>query len=278
MARERLRERELRAGALRMIGCMRIAASLVLLAILGACAPLPQRAGIPSEWIPSPNHNERRPNFVIIHHTGSDDVDRSLRTLTRRHGSVSAHYLIGRDGTIRQLVDERARAWHAGQSYWGGDTDMNSASIGVEVDNDGNEPFSDAEIAALLALLQDVTTRNAIPRANILGHGDVAPGRKVDPSRHFPWRRLAERGFGLWCESNDAAAAPSTPTADAQAEEEATLLLQAIGYDVRDHRAAIGAFRRHFRHDDSDTLTADDLPLLRCLARAKPEQASTPRP
>src|SRR5471030_1167693 len=122
----------------------------VLLTLLTACAPVPQRAGIPTTWQASPNFNERKPNFVVIHHTSDDTVDQALRTLADSARRVSAHYLIGRDGTIIQLVDERARAWHAGESKWGANTDLNSASLGIELDNNGREPFSDAQISALL--------------------------------------------------------------------------------------------------------------------------------
>ena len=104
--------------------------------------------------VPSPNHNARRPNFVILHDTSNSTVDRALRTLTDPAREVSAHYLIGRDGTLYQLVDESRRAWHAGASYWGGDTDLNSASIGIELDNTGAEPYSEAQILSLLDLLK----------------------------------------------------------------------------------------------------------------------------
>ena len=256
-------------------------AALAFIVFLGACAPLPQRAGIPTRWLPSPNHDERRPNFVIIHHTGGDDAEHSLRTLTNPARAVSAHYLIGRDGTIWQLVDERARAWHAGDSYWAGVTDLNSASLGIELDNDGEEPFADAQIAALLSLLRDITARDRIPATNILGHGDIAPGRKVDPSRYFPWRRLAQQGFGSWCDppygteasSTQSSEAPSEPASvvPASPSPEALALLQAIGYDLRDPDAAIAAFRRHYRGDDSGALAPEDIALLRCLARIKAE-------
>ena len=173
---------------------------LALSLLLAACAPVPQRAGIPTTWQGSPNFNERKPNFVIIHHTSDDTVDQALRTLANPARSVSAHYLIGRDGTIIQLVDERARAWHVGESKWGADTDLNSASLGIELDNNGNEPFADPQISALLRLLADIKERYHIPAANFLGHADVAPKRKTDPSRYFPWKALADHGFGLWCD------------------------------------------------------------------------------
>src|SRR5512134_692290 len=124
-----------------------------LLIAVAACAPLPQRAGVPVEQRPSPNFGERRPNFVILHHTSNDAAEPALRTLTDRLQKVSAHYLVARDGTIYYLVDELARAWHAGDSYWGGQRDLNSASIGIELDNDGQEPFAENQLTSLLALL-----------------------------------------------------------------------------------------------------------------------------
>jgi N-acetylmuramoyl-L-alanine amidase len=229
---------------------------LALSLILAACAPVPQRAGIPTSWQGSPNFNERKPNFVVIHHTSDDTVDQALRTLASPARGVSAHYLIGRDGTIIQLVDERARAWHAGESKWGADTDINSASLGIELDNNGSEAFAEAQISALLRLLADIRERYHIPAANFLGHADVAPKRKTDPSRYFPWKRLADQGFGLWCD------APVAPPA----AFDATAALRALGYDTGDASAAIRAFKLHFAPDEpASTLTEHSRGLLYCL-------------
>lgn len=216
-----------------------------------------QRAGIPARWEPSPNHNHRRPNFVVIHHSGDDDVAETLRTFADPIRAVSAHYLIGRDGTLYQLVDERARAWHAGESRWGALTDLNSASLGIELDNNGDEPFAEDQIAALLELLADIKKRHGIPTANFLGHADVAPARKADPSRHFPWKTLAEHGFGLWCDP---------PYPERAAPLDAMIALRALGYDVSDAAAAVRAFKLHFAPDDSQlVLTGRDRDLLHCL-------------
>ncbi len=229
--------------------------------LLAGCAPL--QTGVPGQpiLVPSPNHDERRPNYVILHQTSNDAAARALRTLTDPARKVSAHYLIDRDGKLYQLVDERRRAWHAGVSYWGGNTDLNSASLGIELDNNGAEPFPEAQIATLLALLQDLQARYPFPPANVLGHGDVAPRRKVDPSRHFPWQRLAEAGFGIWCRQ-------LLPTPVEPANER--VWLQALGYDVADQQAALRAFRRHFRGEDADgAITPDELAMLRCLVEEK---------
>jgi len=230
---------------------------LALSLLLAACAPAPQRAGIPTTWQGSPNFNDRKPNFVLIHHTSDDSVDQALRTLANPARRVSAHYLVGRNGTIIQLVDERARAWHAGESKWGADTDLNSASLGIELDNNGREPFSDAQIAALLRLLADIKERYHIPAANFLAHADVAPRRKTDPSRYFPWKTLAERGFGLWCDP---------PFAEPPAAFDATAGLRALGYDTDDVAAAIQAFILHYVPDErSSALSERSRGLLYCL-------------
>ncbi len=224
---------------------------------------MPAGQGRGALWQPSPNFDQRRPNFVILHQTTNDSAAKALATLTDPQRNVSAHYLIGRDGTVMQLVDEAARAWHAGESWWGGSTDLNSASIGIELDNTGDEPFAEPQIAALLALLDDLRTRYRIPAANVLAHGDVAPARKVDPSRLFPWRRLAAQGFGLWCE---------TPPPSAPAGFDALLGLRALGYDVAAPAAARAAFRRHFLAQDADgELAPAEQAMLHCLLDARRE-------
>ena len=240
---------------------MRALVPLALLA-LAACTPLPviQRTALPTELRRSGNFDERRPNFVILHYTSNNTVEPALRTLTDPVSKVSAHYLIARDGKIYALVDERARAWHAGVSYWGGNRDVNSASIGIELDNDGGEAFAEPMMNALLALLADLKTRYAIPAANFLGHSDVAPRRKPDPGRYFPWERLAARGFGVWC-------APPFPVPPV---DDGITLLAAFGYDVADPAAAISAFKLHFApDDDSPQLTERDRAVLSCLLSKK---------
>lgn len=238
--------------------------AVVLALAVAACAPLPQRAGVPVEQRPSGNFDERRPNFVILHYTSNDNAERALRTLTDPLRRVSAHYLVSRDGKIYYLVDERARAWHAGESSWGGNRDLNSASIGIELDNNGSEPYAEPQVNALLALLDDLKQRYAIPAANFLGHGDVAPQRKIDPGRHFPWQRLAARGFGLWCEPPNV---PAPPGADS------VVLLAALGYDVTDLAAATAAFKMHYAPaGDAQQFTEDDRALLFCLVVKKLRQ------
>ena len=240
------------------------------LLLLGACTALEPRKALPPYTAlptierPSVNFGVRRPNYVILHHTTDDTAEESLRTLTNPVLEVSSHYLIGRDGKLYYLVDELARAWHAGEAYWGGLSDLNSASIGIELDNNGFEPFAEPMIETLLQLLDDLKTRYKIPAANFLGHGDIIPGRKVDPSRYFPWKRLAERGFGLWCD------APVELAPDGASD---AFLLAAFGYDISNFKAAAAAFKRHFLGIDSDSaLSASDRALLYCLIRRKMER------
>jgi N-acetylmuramoyl-L-alanine amidase len=246
----------------------RIVAGCAML-LLGGCETTPRPTlkpytQLPAAERPSANFGPRRPNFVILHHTADNTAEDSLRTLTNPAFEVSSHYLIGRDGKLYYLVDELARAWHAGDGYWGGATDLNSASIGIELDNNGKEPFAEPMIATLLLLLEDLKTRYKIPTANFLAHGDIIPGRKVDPSRFFPWKRLAERGFGLWCEPPyGAGAVVTTGVSDA-------LLLSALGYDVTNMRATVAAFKRRFLGiDTEEPLTPTDRALLQCLIDRK---------
>ncbi len=230
---------------------------LCLTLMLAACAPVAQRAGIPTTWLGSPNFSERKANFVVIHHTSDDSADQALRTLSNPLRAVSAHFLVARDGTIFQLVDERARAWHAGESKWGSNTDINSASLGIELDNNGREPFAQAQISALLRLLADIKERYRIPVANYLGHADVAPRRKTDPSPYFPWKLLAQYGYGLWCDP---------PFAETPPAFDAVAALRALGYDTENPAAAIRAFKLHFLPGEaSSELNDAGRALINCL-------------
>jgi len=246
------------------------AASCVVTLALCACAsaPFTVMPGIAVEERPAANFDQRRPNYVVLHHTGGEDAERALRTLTDASSGVSAHYLISREGRIYYLVDETQRAWHAGESYWAGQRDLNSASIGIELDNNGHEPFAKPQIASLLALLGDLKQRYRLSAASFLGHGDIAPGRKVDPSVYFPWKRLAENGFGLWCD-------PPYPAVPA--EVDSALLLQAFGYDTWNVTAAIAAFKRRFVPEDpTPIMTEKDRAVLYCLVQQIPNAAAQP--
>ena len=232
----------------------------LIVAALTACAPLITQPAltIRQEW--SPNFDSRRPNLVVIHHTTDDSLDESLATLSSPERKVSAHYLIGRDGQIIQLVDEKDRAWHAGVSWWGGDSDVNSSSIGIELDNNGYEPFAVIQIEALLILLADIQQRYSIPVANFVAHADVAPTRKTDPSGFFPWHKLAARGFGLWCD------APLLPAPEGF---DLALALTALGYDPATPEASLGAFRLHFVGGDHVLSYEEEAALAYCLLNKK---------
>jgi len=193
--------------------------------------------GIVSEWVGTVNFNLRKPNFVIIHHTAQDSVQQTIKTFTLKETKVSAHYVIARDGKVIHMLNDYLRAWHAGNSSWGRDTDINSSSIGIELDNNGAEPFSDSQINTLLALLTKLKKDYNIPAQNFIGHSDIAPTRKVDPSKFFPWKLLALNGFGLWPDD-----ILPCPPSDFNAEQG----LQIIGYNTKNLSAAISAFKLHY--------------------------------
>lgn len=245
----------------------RASLALLLIVSLAACAPLRQGSELAHRWEPSPNHGPRQASLVVLHYTSNDDADTALRTLTDPLREVSAHYLVGRDGDIVQLVDETRRAWHAGASRWGGIDDVNSVSIGIELDNNGFEPYPPAQIDALLALLADLQLRLSIPAANVVGHSDVAPRRKLDPGPLFPWRLLAEYGFGLWCDAPDPALIADPSGVDVAAA------LGHLGYDTSDLEAAQAAFRLHFLPDaDEATAALLEAATLDCLLRRREVQ------
>jgi N-acetylmuramoyl-L-alanine amidase len=226
------------------------------LALLSACASLAPRNPI-ATWVPSKNHDIRKPQLIVLHFTEQASVQLALDTLRSRNpdGPVSAHYLIGRDGHIYQLVSDVDRAWQAGAGRWGTITDVNSASLGIELDNNGHEPFPAAQIDRLIRLLTDLTARWHIPRAQIIGHEDLAPSRKDDPGPLFPWSTLAAAGFGLW--PDPVATLPDPPPGF-----DPWMALTAIGYSLDDRAGAVRAFHNHFRGIGGDTLDAEDARIL----------------
>jgi N-acetylmuramoyl-L-alanine amidase len=232
---------------------------LTALMLLAACAHAPAHNPL-ATWVPSPNYDARRPQLIVLHFTEEKSVEQGLHTLRTDNGEgpVSAHYLIGSDGHIYQLVADEQRAWHAGAGRWGTITEVNSASIGIELDNDGQSPFAPAQISSLLRLLTDLTTRLRIPRTQIVGHEDFAPTRRNDPGPLFPWKQLADAGFGLW---------PEGDLIDPPAGFDPWMALGEIGYPLDDRAAALRAFHHHYRGIDSDTLDAQDLPILYALTR-----------
>jgi len=204
-------------------------------------------------WVGSVNFGIRRANFVILHHTAQDSAAQTLQTFTTPRTQVSAHYVVGRDGKVIQMVNDYLRAQHAGESRWGNNTDLNSSSLGIELDNNGNEPYSDQQINSLYILLATLKKKYGIPTANFIGHADIAPARKPDPN-NFPWKNLAEKGYGLWYDDS---------LEVAPMDFDSTIALRIIGYDVRNMEAAIVAFKRHFiQVDISPVLTVWDKSVL----------------
>lgn len=207
-----------------------------------------------SQWIGATNFGTRKPNYVIIHHTAQNDLDHTIRTFHNQRVGVSSHYVIGRDGKIVQMVHDLYRAHHAGLGKWGNDTDLNSSSIGIELDNNGiGDPWPEIQIEALISLLHDLKVKFRVPQANFIGHMDIAPTRKIDPA-NFPWKVLADQGFGFWYDEE---------LADIPKEWDPLLALRVIGYDMTNPNAAIQAFKRHYvQSDTTAVLTETDLAVL----------------
>jgi N-acetylmuramoyl-L-alanine amidase len=197
--------------------------------------------------LPSPNHGPRPSgtavDMLILHYTGMQSCEEALARLTDPAAQVSAHYVIGEDGTVWRLVPEARRAWHAGVSCWQGERDVNGRSIGIELVNPGHEwgyrPFPAIQMAALGDLALSIMGRHGIAPERVLGHSDVAPSRKDDPGELFDWQGLARIGVGLWVDAPEPC--PGTP----DCEE----MLARYGYETDGPggvRAALTAFQRHF--------------------------------
>lgn len=208
-----------------------------------------------ANWAGTVNFGLRKPNYVVIHHTAQNSAAQTLKTFVTSSTQVSAHYVIGRDGKINHMLNDYMRSWHAGVGKWGNETDLNSSSIGIELDNNGSEAFSDLQINSLVKLLGALKKTYNIPVANFIGHSDVAPGRKVDPSAKFPWKILAQKGFGLWYDEIIVETVPP--------EFNPVEALRIIGYDVKNINSAISAFKLHFiQTDSSPVLTEADKTVL----------------
>jgi N-acetylmuramoyl-L-alanine amidase len=206
---------------------------------------------------PSPNFGARPANspidMLVLHYTGMTSGKAALNRLCDSAAGVSAHFLIDEDGTLYCLVDERARAWHAGESFWRGNSDINDRSIGVELVNPGHEfgyrAFPEPQMETLITLAQDLVTRHPIPPRNVVGHSDVAPSRKQDPGELFDWRRLAAAGAGLWPK-------PATKIVGETAE-----MLAKFGYDISS-MDSITAFQRHFQQSNITGIADDETNAL----------------
>ncbi|MCL2469973.1 MAG: N-acetylmuramoyl-L-alanine amidase [Alphaproteobacteria bacterium] len=215
------------------------------------------------------NYNERAEGsfirYVILHYTDMPTGQEALARLRDPSSGASAHYLIEEDGQIFRLVDEKYRAWHAGESFWQGQRDLNSLSIGIELVNLGHthgyRPFPDAQIQALLALLHDLQQRYALAPEAFLAHSDIAPLRKCDPGELFPWPELARHGFGLWPEAVE-------PVSES---ENIPSLLARIGYDTTTPEAIKASEKAFLRHYHPERLEAgfDALSHARLAALAR---------
>jgi N-acetylmuramoyl-L-alanine amidase len=244
---------------------------------------------------PSPNFDARSAavDLVVLHYTGMQSAEVALARLcdpapvAGRYpgpwqaddidprtplGRASAHYVVDEAGIVFRLVDEAKRAWHAGVSSWEGVSDNNSRSIGIEIVNGGHDfglpDFPDAQIEAVIALLKDILTRHGLSPSRVVGHSDVASGRKLDPGEKFPWKRLADAGVSIWPDTFSALA-DSDPMADLQRR------LALFGYNVAPTglldeatAAALVAFQRRFRPDRmTGALDAETQGMLVALTR-----------
>ena len=222
----------------------------------------------------SPNQEPRPAGIAIdtlvLHYTGMKSAADALARLCDPEAKVSAHYLVDEDGAVFLLVPEAKRAWHAGVSSWRGESNINDRSIGIELVNPGHEfgyrVFPEKQMAALIPLLRGILSRHPIPQSRVLGHSDIAPGRKTDPGELFDWHRLAESGIGLWPESmgpetaaKDSARKAPLPPAPLPPISEIQSMLWAYGYAVprngvldSETKNALIAFQRHFRPERID--------------------------
>lgn len=219
---------------------------------------------------PSPNHDARTPgvpvDILVLHYTGMQSAAAALQRLCDPAAEVSSHYLIEEDGRVHRLVPEDRRAWHAGVSSWGRETNINARSVGIELVNPGHDwgyrPFPEAQMLALEVLATGIVARHGIPAPRILGHSDVAPQRKQDPGELFDWARLARSGLGLW-PAADFTVSDHAPALMAGMSGPAVLNLQialdAIGYGIEGTglydpltEAVVTAFQRHFRPSGVD--------------------------
>lgn len=216
---------------------------------------------------PSPNiesrFNNLLPNLLILHYTGLESFSRSLEILSRPDCKVSCHYVVDVDGRIVQMVSEAMRAWHAGVSCWKGETDINSLSIGIEIQNPGHSlgypDFPFEQMNSVIALCKDIMARHSIKPHNVLAHSDIAPSRKIDPGEKFDWQRLAGEGIGLWVSPAPIDIVDDTGGSlfyDPENVNEVRFLLSQMGYCIQptgpfneELGFVLRAFQLHFRQD-----------------------------
>ncbi|MDE2579943.1 MAG: N-acetylmuramoyl-L-alanine amidase [Hyphomicrobiales bacterium] len=229
--------------------------------------PFPSDSPLVSLTRLSPNHNERRgksADAILLHYTGMPTAQAAVDLLCDPKTEVSAHYVVSEDGAVIQLVPEAMRAWHAGKSFWRGETDMNSATIGIEIANAGHDgglpPFPDAQIRSVIALCKDIIERHAIAPQRILAHSDIAPARKIDPGEAFPWEQLAAAGVGIVPPVVDLALEPNLRRGDIGASVRALqMALRDFGFDApitgqydAETETIVAAFQRRYRRTAVD--------------------------
>jgi N-acetylmuramoyl-L-alanine amidase len=235
----------------------------------------------------SPNHGERKdgakPDIIVLHYTGMTDTQGAVRHLCAQSSEVSSHYVVLEDGYIIQCVPEARRAWHAGQSSWAGETDINSRSIGIEIANPGHDhgypDFPRRQIAAVTALCRSIFTRHRVPADRVLAHSDIAPTRKKDPGEKFPWKCLHDSGIGLWVKPAPIVSdGPIHVLGDkSPAIREVQELLARYGYGLEPTgqfdgltHDIITAFQRHFRPAKIDGVADEStIETLRALLSAR---------
>lgn len=216
-----------------------------------------------ADWHPSPNYELRRnglkPTILLMHYTGMAHANAAIRWLCTPDSGVSCHYLVDEEGHITQMVSEEMRAWHAGDSVWMGETDINSVSIGIEIHNPGHDAgypdFPQAQMHAVIALSLDILSRHNIPPRRVLAHSDVAPHRKADPGEKFGWKELARAGIGHWVSPAPLARNEAADIGDeAETVQHVQKLLADYGYGCPVSGAfcqrtayVVKAFQRHFR-------------------------------
>jgi len=227
---------------------------------------------------PSPNFDARTapPDMIVLHYTGMQTGQAALDRLRDPAAKVSAHYLVEEDGRVFSLVAEERRAWHAGISFWKGRQNLNGVSVGIEIVNPGHDcgyrPFPQAQVEAVIELVDDIRGRWTIEDGLIVGHSDVAPDRKQDPGELFPWKRLAEAGHGYWTEIS---AAPGAPLGEGETGPGVFALqagLTRLGFDCAPSgeyeprtTAIVRAFQRHWRPEKVDGI-ADGETRARLIA------------
>lgn len=219
-------------------------------------------------WRPSPNYQPRRdgrePDILLLHYTAMDNAEWAVDRLCDEETGVSCHYLIAENGRITQMVSEGKRAWHAGHSFWAGETDINSSSIGIEIANKGHDmgypDFPDVQMKAVIDLCKDILSRHDIAPRNVLGHSDVAPRRKKDPGEKFDWEQLHKAGIGLWVPPEPIG--DDKPLSQGDKGDEVMRLQQMLadygylsginGRYSKETVQVVTAFQRHFRPERVD--------------------------